>query len=148
VRKYLRSDCVEPEFDTPDRPSGLDLFADKLAHVLRQEAGKSRKQKRTVEIAHGSQPGMVADAQVARKSNNWCSFRPRSTALWNTPNASRPLSLSKRRLIHLERNRYVAVADAADPWICFATPLARRPHLSGARCMQPRGIGSLARCGE
>jgi transcriptional regulator with XRE-family HTH domain len=28
VRKYLRSDGVEPRFDMPDRPSGLDPFAD------------------------------------------------------------------------------------------------------------------------
>jgi hypothetical protein len=48
VRKYLRSDSVEPKFDAPDRPSRLDPFADKLAHMLRQEAAKSRKQKRTV----------------------------------------------------------------------------------------------------
>jgi hypothetical protein len=45
VRKYLRSDSVEPKFHLPDRPSGLDPYADKLSHMLRQEAGKSRKQK-------------------------------------------------------------------------------------------------------
>ena len=27
VRKYLRSDSVEPKFNTPGRPSGLDPFA-------------------------------------------------------------------------------------------------------------------------
>jgi len=48
VRKYLRSDSVEPKFAVPDRPSRLDPYADKLSHMLRQEAGKSRKQKRTV----------------------------------------------------------------------------------------------------
>ena len=48
MRKYLRSDSVEPRFATPDRPSRLDPFADKLAHMLRQEAAKSRKQKRKV----------------------------------------------------------------------------------------------------
>src|ERR1700732_1694483 len=47
VRKYLRSDNVEPKFAVPDRPSKLDAYADKLSHMLRQEAGKSRKQKRT-----------------------------------------------------------------------------------------------------
>jgi transcriptional regulator with XRE-family HTH domain len=43
VRKYLRSDSVEPKFNTPERPSRLDPFADKLAQMLRQEAAKSRK---------------------------------------------------------------------------------------------------------
>jgi transposase len=48
VRKYLRSDGVEPRFKIVDRPSKLDPYADKLAHMLRQEASKSRKQKRTI----------------------------------------------------------------------------------------------------
>src|SRR6204780_1364164 len=52
VRKYLRSDSVEPKFHLPDRPSGLDPYADKLSHMLRQEAGKSRKQKRTIKQLH------------------------------------------------------------------------------------------------
>ena len=52
VRKYLRSDNVEPKFAVPDRPSKLDAFAEKLSHMLRQEAGKSRKQKRTVKQLH------------------------------------------------------------------------------------------------
>ena len=38
VRKYLRSDSVEPKFALPDRPSRLDPYADKLSHMLRQEA--------------------------------------------------------------------------------------------------------------
>jgi hypothetical protein len=52
VRKYLRSDTVEPKFNIPDRPSKLDPYADKLSHMLRQEAGKSRKQKRTTKQLH------------------------------------------------------------------------------------------------
>lgn len=48
VRKYLRSDLVEPRFKIADRPSKLDPYADKLSHMLRQEAGKFRKQKRTI----------------------------------------------------------------------------------------------------
>jgi hypothetical protein len=30
IRKYLRSDVVEPSFQAPDRPSKLDPFAEKL----------------------------------------------------------------------------------------------------------------------
>ena len=39
VRKYLRSDTVEPKFNIPGRPSKLDPYADKLSQMLRQEAG-------------------------------------------------------------------------------------------------------------
>ena len=52
VRKYLRWDTVEPKFNIPDRPSKLDPYADKLSQMLRQEAGKSRKQKRTIKQLH------------------------------------------------------------------------------------------------
>ena len=48
VRKYLRSESVEPRFNVLGRASKLNSYADKLSHMLRQEAGKSRKQKRTV----------------------------------------------------------------------------------------------------
>jgi transposase len=52
IRKYLRSGLVEPSFKTPDRPSKLDAFADKLSAWLRSEASKSRKQKRTLKQLH------------------------------------------------------------------------------------------------
>ena len=52
VRKYLRSDGVEPRFAVPDRASKLDPYADKLSQMLRQEAGRSRKQKRTIRQLH------------------------------------------------------------------------------------------------
>ena len=52
VRKYLRSDAVEPAFKVPDRPSKLDPFADRLSAWLKTEANKPRKQKRTVLQLH------------------------------------------------------------------------------------------------
>ena len=52
VRKYLRSDIVEPKFNVADRASKLDRHADKLSRMLLQEAGRSRKEKRTVKQLH------------------------------------------------------------------------------------------------
>ena len=52
IRKYLRSDGVEPKFKVPDRPSKLDAFADRLSAWLRTEAKKNRKQKRTMKQLH------------------------------------------------------------------------------------------------
>src|SRR3954453_6462334 len=47
IRKYLRSDAVQPVFRTPDRPSKLDPFAERLAAWLRTDVRRPRKQKRT-----------------------------------------------------------------------------------------------------
>lgn len=52
IRKYLRSDAVEPAFKVPERPSKLDPFADRLSGWLKTEANKPRKQKRTIRHLH------------------------------------------------------------------------------------------------
>ena len=52
IRKYLKSGAVEPTFATPERPSKLDLFAEKLAGWLKTEASKGRKQRRTLKQLH------------------------------------------------------------------------------------------------
>ena len=52
VRRYLAADMVEPKFATPDRPSKLDPFAEKLSVWLKTEAGKSRKERRTAKQLH------------------------------------------------------------------------------------------------
>src|SRR6185437_502638 len=64
VRKYLRSDTVEPKSNIPDRPSKLDPYADKLSQMLRQEAGKSRKQKRTTKQLHADLAALVTTAHT------------------------------------------------------------------------------------
>ena len=43
---------VEPKFATPDRPSKLDPFAEKLSGWLKTEASKSRKERRTAKQLH------------------------------------------------------------------------------------------------
>ncbi|MDY6949562.1 MAG: IS21 family transposase [Pseudomonadota bacterium] len=48
IRKYLRSDELEPKFKVPERPSKLDPYADRLSAWLKSEANKPRKQKRTL----------------------------------------------------------------------------------------------------
>ena len=66
IRKYLRSDAVEPQFKLPDRPSKLDPFAEKLTGWLRQEAGKSRKQKRTTKQMHADLAVLGFDGSYGR----------------------------------------------------------------------------------
>ena len=78
VRKYLRSDTVEPKFSIPDRPSKLDPYADKLSQMLRQEAGKSRKQKRTTKQLHADLAALGYDGsynRVAAFARDWKAAR-------------------------------------------------------------------------
>jgi len=52
IRKYLRGNIVEPKFRTRARPGKLAAFTDQLARMLKVEAGKPRKQKRTLKQLH------------------------------------------------------------------------------------------------
>ena len=76
--KYLRSDTVEPKFNVADRPSKLDPYADKLSQMLRQEAGKSRKQKRTTKQLHADLTALGYDGsynRVAAFARDWKAAR-------------------------------------------------------------------------
>ena len=52
VSKHLAADTVEPKFATPERPSKLDPFAEKLAGWLKTNAGKPRKERQTLKKMH------------------------------------------------------------------------------------------------
>ena len=52
VSKHLTADTVEPKFATPERPSKLDPFAEKLAGWLKTNAGKPRKERQTLKKMH------------------------------------------------------------------------------------------------
>src|SRR5471032_351819 len=78
VRRYLRSDSEEPKFNLPDRPNKLDPYADKLSHMLRQEAGKPRKQKRTILQLHADLVALGYDGsynRVAAFARDWKAAR-------------------------------------------------------------------------
>ena len=80
IRKYLRGDVVEPEFKLPERPSKLDAFAVKLSAWLKQEAGKSRKQRRTVKQLHADLVALGFEGsygRVAAFSRSWKERRQR-----------------------------------------------------------------------
>ncbi len=80
VRKYLRLDGVEPRFKTPDRPSKLDPFADRLSAWLKTEANKSRKQKRTLKQLHADLVCLGYDGsynRVAAFAREWKEDRQR-----------------------------------------------------------------------
>jgi transposase len=80
VRKYLRSDIVEPKLNVADRTSKLDPYADKLSRMLLQEAGRSRKQKRTVKQLHADLVALDYEGsynRVAAFAREWKAARQR-----------------------------------------------------------------------
>ena len=66
IRKYLCSGAVAPQFRVPERSSKLDRFAEKLSHWQRIEAGKSRKQRRTVKLLHAALVALGFDGSYGR----------------------------------------------------------------------------------
>ncbi len=66
IRKYLRSDQIEPKFQVPDRPSRLDPYAEKLAAWLRREGNRPRKQRRTVKQLYGDLVSLGYDGSYNR----------------------------------------------------------------------------------
>lgn len=82
IAKYLNAGTIEPTFTIPERSSKLDPFADKLAAWLKTEAGRSRKQHRTLKQLHaiwwfsalpapmvGSPPSPVIDGLTGNVSS-------------------------------------------------------------------------------
>ncbi len=75
VTKHLAANTIEPKFATPERQSKIDSFAEQLAGWLKTEAGKSRKERRTVKQLHaglvvvgftGSYARVAAFARMSR----------------------------------------------------------------------------------
>jgi transposase len=52
IRKYLANKVVEPKYPHRRTPSKLDDYAAKLTAWLKTEAGKGRKQKRSIKQLH------------------------------------------------------------------------------------------------
>lgn len=66
IKKYLREGIVEPEFQTPDRPSKLDPYIDKLSGWLLAEQRKSRKERRTAKQMHADLVQLGFDGSYER----------------------------------------------------------------------------------
>ena len=80
VTKHLAANTIEPKFATPERPSKIDPFAEKLAGWLKTEAGKSRKQRRTMKQLHADLVALGftgSYARVAAFARRWRADRQR-----------------------------------------------------------------------
>jgi transposase len=80
IRKDLRLGTVEPAFKVSERPSKLDPFADMLSALLKAEAGKPRKQRRTLKQLHADLVALGYDGsynRVAAFARTWKAVRRR-----------------------------------------------------------------------
>lgn len=80
VTKHLAANTIEPKFATPERQSKIDPFADKLAGWLKTEAGRSRKERRTIRQLHAELVvlGFTGSyARVAAFARTWKAERQR-----------------------------------------------------------------------
>lgn len=80
VTNHLAANTIEPKFATPERQSKLDPFAEKLASWLKTEAGRSRKERRTVKLLHADLMtlGFTGSyARVAAFARRWKADRQR-----------------------------------------------------------------------
>jgi len=80
IKKYLNADTIEPRFTAPDGQDKLDPFADKLTGWLKTEAGKSRKQRRTLKQLHADLVVLGFDGsygRVAAFARDWRADRQR-----------------------------------------------------------------------
>ena len=82
IKKYLRAGIVEPQFQSLDRPSKLDPFAEKLTGWLVAEQRKSRKERRTAKQMHADLVQLGFDGsyeRVATFVREWNGERQRAT---------------------------------------------------------------------
>jgi transposase len=82
IKKYLRAGIVEPQFQSLDRPSKLDPFAEKLSGWLVTEQRKSRKERRTAKQMHADLVQLGFDGsyeRVAAFVREWKGERQRAT---------------------------------------------------------------------
>ena len=76
IKKHLKAGTVESQFATPERQSKLDPFAEKLAGWLKAEAGKSRKQRRTIKQLHADRVALGFTGSYARAVNRLTKLTP------------------------------------------------------------------------
>ncbi len=81
IKKYLREGAVEPKFKTPQRPSKLDPYADRLSAWLLSQTRKPRKERRSVKQMHADLVKLGYEGsyeRVAAFARDWRSDRQRA----------------------------------------------------------------------
>ena len=80
ITKYINAGTIGPQFATPERQRKPNPVAEKLAGWLKTEAGKSRKQRRTLKQMHTDLVVLGFDGsynRVAAFARDWRADRQR-----------------------------------------------------------------------
>jgi transcriptional regulator with XRE-family HTH domain len=99
VRRYLRSETTEPSYADRRSPSAIDKYAFQLSGLLKTEAAKSRKQRRTLKQLHEELKGLGFEGSYDRVA----AF----ARVWRAVQTDRVNSASKRttlRHIDIQEN--------------------------------------------
>ncbi len=66
IKKYLRAGIVEPQFQTPARPSKIDPYAARLTDWLVANQRKTRKERRTAKEMYEDLVGLGSELRHLR----------------------------------------------------------------------------------
>src|SRR5450830_1947158 len=109
VRRYLRAEITEPTYPERQSPSAIDKYAFQLSAMLKTEAAKSRKQRRTLKQVHmdlkelgfeGSYDRVAAFARVWRAGQtDRVNSASKRTAVSLDPLQSLQASASRDRVV-------------------------------------------------
>ena len=106
VRRYLRAEITEPAYAERRSRSAIDKYAFQLSAMLKTEAARSRKQRRTLKQIHedlrelgfeGSYDRVAAFARVWREGQTE-RVNPSSKRTTGQRKANRPVVLSTRSI--------------------------------------------------
>ena len=104
VRRYLRTEITEPSYAERRSPSAIDKYAFQLSALLKTEAAKSRKQRRTLKQIHEGLKKLGFEGSYDRVA----AF----ARIWRAGQTDRVNSANKRTV--LVRNVCEALVDDVD----------------------------------
>ena len=111
VRRYLRSETTEPSYADRRSPSAIDKYAFQLSELLKTEAAKSRKQRRTLKQLHEELKGLGFEGSYDRVA----AF----ARVWRAGQTDRVNSASKRTGKPNKQHRVIVLDAGAPLWRGF-----------------------------
>jgi predicted transcriptional regulator len=115
VRRYLRAEMTEPSYADRRTPSAIDKYAFQLSGMLKDEAAKSRKQRRTLKQIHEDLKQLGFEGSYDRVA----AF----ARVWRAGQTERVNSASKRTVLRCSSNSDRLVTAAlvleAHPLVSF-----------------------------